>query len=146
MIRVSAGVDAHLTEDGNISLYPLALSRKQILPALVNFHPDMIFVSAGFDAHRKEDLNLRFCGVTEHDYEWLTEQIVEVANRWVEQGGEPGWWGEGDGAKGGRVFGYMSKMITWGIQSRAEAAKRCVGEQGCKRPGRLGSRGWLAGV
>jgi hypothetical protein len=30
---------------------------------------------------RKEDLNLRFVGVTEHDYEWLTGQIVEIANR-----------------------------------------------------------------
>ena len=124
MIRVSAGVDAHLTEDGNIYLYPLALSRKQILPALVNFHPDMIFVSAGFDAHRKEDLNLRFCGVTEHDYEWLTEQIVEVANRWVEQGGEPGWWRARGRAKEGQVFGNMPKIITWGIRCRVEAAKR----------------------
>lgn len=35
---------------------------------------------------RKEDINLRFVGVTEHDYEWLTAQIVEVANRWVAEG------------------------------------------------------------
>lgn len=34
--------------------------RDKILPALVNFKPDMLFVSAGFDAHRKEDLNLRY--------------------------------------------------------------------------------------
>ncbi|GFH22218.1 ANK_REP_REGION domain-containing protein [Haematococcus lacustris] len=27
--------------------------RDKILPALVNFKPDMIFVSAGFDAHKK---------------------------------------------------------------------------------------------
>ncbi|EFJ43924.1 hypothetical protein VOLCADRAFT_118904 [Volvox carteri f. nagariensis] len=54
--------------------------RDKILPAVVNFKPDIIFVSAGFDAHKKEDLNLRYVGVTEADYEWLTGQIVEVAN------------------------------------------------------------------
>eukprot|EP00983_Pelagomonas_calceolata_P107956 1159402-Pelagomonas_calceolata.AAC.7 len=31
----------------------------QILPALVNFNPDMIFVSAGFDAHRKASQPVR---------------------------------------------------------------------------------------
>ncbi|GIL78691.1 hypothetical protein Vretifemale_8102 [Volvox reticuliferus] len=54
--------------------------RDKILPALANFKPDIILVSAGFDAHKKEDLNLRYVGVTEADYEWLTSQIVEVAN------------------------------------------------------------------
>ncbi|KAG2494726.1 hypothetical protein HYH03_007240 [Edaphochlamys debaryana] len=54
--------------------------RDKILPALMNFRPDIIIVSAGFDAHRKEDLNLRYVGVTEADYEWLTGQIVQVAN------------------------------------------------------------------
>ncbi|GLI65150.1 hypothetical protein VaNZ11_008553, partial [Volvox africanus] len=54
--------------------------RDKILPALANFKPDIILVSAGFDAHKKEDLNLRYVGVTEADYEWLTGQIVEVAN------------------------------------------------------------------
>ncbi|GAX85628.1 hypothetical protein CEUSTIGMA_g13043.t1 [Chlamydomonas eustigma] len=55
--------------------------RDKILPALFNFQPDLIIVSAGFDAHKKEDLNLRYVGVTEQDYEWLTMQIVEMANR-----------------------------------------------------------------
>ncbi|MEW5318555.1 MAG: hypothetical protein WDW38_009769 [Sanguina aurantia] len=55
--------------------------RDKILPALVNFRPDMLFVSAGFDAHKKEDLNLRYIGVTETDYEWLTGQLVDVAAR-----------------------------------------------------------------
>jgi acetoin utilization deacetylase AcuC-like enzyme len=55
--------------------------RDKILPAVFNFKPDLIVVSAGFDAHKKEDINLRFVGVTEADYEWLTLQIVELANR-----------------------------------------------------------------
>ena len=60
---------------GPVSLLP------QILPAVVNFQPDLILVSAGFDAHRKEELNLRYVRVNEADYEWVTNQIVEVANR-----------------------------------------------------------------
>ena len=55
--------------------------RDKILPAVVKFNPDLIIVSAGFDAHRKDDINFRYIGVTERDYEWLTHQIVTVANR-----------------------------------------------------------------
>ncbi|KAK9916049.1 hypothetical protein WJX75_007812 [Coccomyxa subellipsoidea] len=55
--------------------------RDKILPALVRFQPDLIFISAGFDAHRKDSLNNRFIGIQERDYEWLTSQIVQVANR-----------------------------------------------------------------
>ena len=55
--------------------------RDKILPAVVAFDPDLILVSAGFDAHRKDDINFRYIGVTERDYEWLTHQIVTVANR-----------------------------------------------------------------
>eukprot|EP00775_Hariotina_reticulata_P004555 gene4555-4807_t len=55
--------------------------RDKVLPALVNFKPDLILVSAGFDAHKKDEINFRYIGVTEADYEWLTDQIVQVANR-----------------------------------------------------------------
>ena len=55
--------------------------RDKILPALVNFKPDMIFVSAGFDAHKKDEINFGYLGVQERDYEWLTDQIVQIANR-----------------------------------------------------------------
>ena len=55
--------------------------RKTILPALVEFDPDMIFVSAGFDAHRADVVNFGYGGMIEEDYEWLTEQLVKVANR-----------------------------------------------------------------
>ncbi|KAG1676387.1 hypothetical protein FOA52_001182 [Chlamydomonas sp. UWO 241] len=55
--------------------------RDKILPAVFNFQPDLILVSAGFDAHKKEDINMHFVGVTESDYEWLSHQIVELANR-----------------------------------------------------------------
>lgn len=52
--------------------------RDKILPALVNFKPDIIFVSAGFDAHRKDEINFRYIGIAEKEFEWLTEQIVMV--------------------------------------------------------------------
>lgn len=52
--------------------------RDKILPAVVNFAPDLILISAGFDAHRKDEINFQFVGVREHDFAWLTDQIVQV--------------------------------------------------------------------
>ena len=54
--------------------------RKNILPHLREFDPDLIFISAGFDAHRKDTMNFGYVGMVEDDYEWLTEQLVKVAN------------------------------------------------------------------
>ena len=39
---------------------------------------DLIFISAGFDAHRKDDINFRYIGIQEKEYEWITEQLVQV--------------------------------------------------------------------
>ena len=51
----------------------------QWLPALEAFRPELIYISAGFDAHREDDMgNL---GLVEADYEWVTERLVEVADR-----------------------------------------------------------------
>lgn len=47
------------------------------LPALKIFQPEMIFVSAGFDAHRDDDMSN--VSLTDADFRWITEQIVEVA-------------------------------------------------------------------
>ncbi len=49
------------------------------LPALHRFEPQMIFISAGFDAHREDDLGQM--GLVEADYEWITRQLVAVADR-----------------------------------------------------------------
>ena len=52
---------------------------QQWLPALEAFKPQLIYISAGFDAHREDDMgNL---GLVEADYEWVTEQLVAVADR-----------------------------------------------------------------
>jgi len=54
--------------------------RKNVIPSLLEFDPDMIFISAGFDAHRRDSMNFGYVGMIEEDYEWLTEQLVKVAN------------------------------------------------------------------
>lgn len=48
------------------------------LPALNAFKPQLIYISAGFDAHREDDMgNL---GLLEADFEWVTQQLINVAN------------------------------------------------------------------
>jgi len=54
--------------------------RKTILPYLMEFNPDFIFISAGFDAHKRDTMNFGYVGMIEDDYEWVTEQLVKVAN------------------------------------------------------------------
>jgi len=52
------------------------------LPALHEFKPQMLFVSAGFDGHREDDMgNL---GLVEADYEWVTQQIVQIARQYAQ--------------------------------------------------------------
>jgi acetoin utilization deacetylase AcuC-like enzyme len=49
------------------------------LPRLDDFKPQMLFVSAGFDAHRDDELGQ--LGLIEADYTWITERMVDVAER-----------------------------------------------------------------
>jgi acetoin utilization deacetylase AcuC-like enzyme len=52
------------------------------LPRLDAFRPQMIFISAGFDAHRADEMaGLRW---VEDDYAWITDRLVEVAERHCE--------------------------------------------------------------
>jgi acetoin utilization deacetylase AcuC-like enzyme len=51
----------------------------QWLPALETFQPQMVFVSAGFDAHRDDDMS--HVALTDADFKWVSERIVDVANR-----------------------------------------------------------------
>lgn len=53
----------------------------QWLPALRAFKPQMLFISAGFDGHREDDMgNL---GLVEADFEWVTRELVQIANRYA---------------------------------------------------------------
>ena len=49
------------------------------MPALEAFKPQMVFVSAGFDAHREDPL--AYLKLGDEDYRWVTERLVEVADR-----------------------------------------------------------------
>eukprot|EP00971_Amphidinium_carterae_P145196 2876940-Amphidinium_carterae.1 len=74
--------------------------RTQILPALLHFHPDILFISAGcynkpvqldnkylhdvrvvdgFDGHSGDPVGNSYC--CEDDYVWATQQLVAIANR-----------------------------------------------------------------
>lgn len=55
------------------------LIEKHWLPRLEAFRPEMVFISAGFDAHREDDLGQ--LGLVEADYTWMTEQLMDIAQR-----------------------------------------------------------------
>jgi acetoin utilization deacetylase AcuC-like enzyme len=48
------------------------------LPALETFEPEFVFVSAGFDAHRDDEMS--HVSLTDADFKWVSERIVEVAD------------------------------------------------------------------
>jgi len=70
----------------NVPLRPMAGSSQfraaiseRVLPALDAFRPEFVLVSAGFDAHRSDPLaQLQLDG---EDYAWVTERLVEIADR-----------------------------------------------------------------
>ncbi|WP_419730556.1 histone deacetylase family protein [Lichenicola sp.] len=75
--------------DGNVVNLPLppgsgsAAFRKgwsdTILPALDRFAPELLLVSAGFDAHHADPLAQLELGTD--DFAWITERMIEVADR-----------------------------------------------------------------
>jgi acetoin utilization deacetylase AcuC-like enzyme len=52
------------------------------MPALEAYKPQLVFVSAGFDAHRDDPL--AYLKLADEDYRWVTEKLVEVAERHAE--------------------------------------------------------------
>eukprot|EP00923_Selenidium_pygospionis_P042015 GHVN01072893.1.p1 GENE.GHVN01072893.1~~GHVN01072893.1.p1 ORF type:complete len:1627 (+),score=343.04 GHVN01072893.1:127-5007(+) len=55
--------------------------RAEIITRLARFRPDIIFISAGFDGHWADGLiNHGFTSCVEADYEWVTTQIITLAN------------------------------------------------------------------
>jgi acetoin utilization deacetylase AcuC-like enzyme len=52
----------------------------RIIPALINFSPDLLLISAGFDAHERDPLaQLNW---QSGDYGWLTGKLMDVAERY----------------------------------------------------------------
>ena len=52
------------------------------MPALEAYKPQLVFVSAGFDAHRDDPL--AYLKLDDEDYRWVTEKLVEVAEKHAE--------------------------------------------------------------
>jgi len=52
------------------------------MPALESFRPQLVFVSAGFDAHRDDPL--AYLKLDDEDYRWVTEKLVDIAERHAE--------------------------------------------------------------
>ena len=51
----------------------------RILPRLADFRPELIVISAGFDAHMRDPLaNIN---LDERDFAWVTQKIMDVADR-----------------------------------------------------------------
>jgi acetoin utilization deacetylase AcuC-like enzyme len=51
----------------------------RIIPALIDFSPDLLLLSAGFDAHERDPLaQLNW---QSHDFSWLTGKLMDVAER-----------------------------------------------------------------
>ncbi len=52
---------------------------EQFLPALEAYQPQLIVISAGFDAHLEDPL--AGFALTDNDYTWVTEKLMDVAER-----------------------------------------------------------------
>jgi acetoin utilization deacetylase AcuC-like enzyme len=51
------------------------------IPELHAFKPEMIFISAGFDAHKLDDMAQ--LNLLEEDYAWVTQEIMQIAERYA---------------------------------------------------------------
>ena len=68
--------NAPLSANSGGAEFRVAMEEK-ILPALLNFQPEIVFVSAGFDAHARDPLaSLNF---EERDFEWATGKLKDIA-------------------------------------------------------------------
>src|SRR5437899_3637437 len=70
----------------NVPLRPMSGSSEfrlgatqRILPALDAFRPELVLISAGFDAHNSDPLAQLM--LEEADYTWVTEKLLEIADR-----------------------------------------------------------------
>ena len=59
-----------------------ALVQDAWLPRLEAHAPELILISAGFDAHREDDMGQM--ALVEADYSWITEQVMQVADRYAQ--------------------------------------------------------------
>jgi acetoin utilization deacetylase AcuC-like enzyme len=74
-------VNVPLRSMSGSSQFRLGMTQR-ILPALDDFRPDLVIASAGFDAHKGDPLAQLM--LDEADYTWVTEKLVEIADRHAE--------------------------------------------------------------
>jgi acetoin utilization deacetylase AcuC-like enzyme len=60
------------------SQFRVAMSER-ILPAVDAFRPEFVLISAGFDAHRSDPLAQLL--LDEDDFIWITERLIDIADR-----------------------------------------------------------------
>ncbi len=97
--------------DSHSSSYVWRLAYIQkVFPRLTEFKPDFILISAGFDAHATDVLNGGFSKLTEPDYKWVTERLVEIANT-VCDGRIVSVMEGGYNTDGGGIFSPLAKSI-----------------------------------
>ncbi len=58
-----------------------AAVQREWIPALERHQPQLVFVSAGFDAHRDDPL--AYLQLVDEDYRWVTELLVDIAERFA---------------------------------------------------------------
>ncbi|HTK80650.1 MAG TPA: histone deacetylase [Bacteroidota bacterium] len=64
---------------GSAEEHYLDAFRNEIIPALAQFHPDLLILSAGFDAHKDDPLaNIN---LTEQSFKKITEMVCEYAEK-----------------------------------------------------------------
>ena len=73
-------VNAPLNPDDGSNAFREAV-RSRVLPALDNFRPDLVIISAGFDAHHRDPLAQ--INLTGEDFDWVTGQLIGVAERYA---------------------------------------------------------------
>jgi acetoin utilization deacetylase AcuC-like enzyme len=73
-------VNAPLNPDDGGNAFREAV-RSRVLPALDNFRPDLVIISAGFDAHHRDPLAQ--INLTGDDFDWVTGQLMNVAERYA---------------------------------------------------------------
>lgn len=79
--RTERMINVPLPAGSNGKIFRRAVST-EIVPALEQFQPQMLFVSAGFDAHRDDPL--AGLELVQDDYIWVTELIKDMAHRYAQ--------------------------------------------------------------
>lgn len=77
--NIKGHVENYILQNGEGSREFRDLYQNYILPSLEENQPEIIFISAGFDGHEKDSIS--HLNLKESDYQWVTREIVKIANK-----------------------------------------------------------------